>query len=242
MVFMYGQWSHLKNDALRLRRRGASLRDVEDKLGIAKSTLSHWFRDVQLSAQSRERLRKRANRSLFAARKEAVKWHNNQREERIATALEDAVTTLKKIKTENKEIMELALAMLYLGEGSKTNSQTCMGNSNPRILKFFIQSIHAIYHVPITAFRCNLHLRADQNPDQLKRYWARVLELPVTNFGKPLIDHRTVGRPTYSHYKGVCTISCGRVAIQRKLMYIADVFCDRAHKTWAVSSPGRAHR
>lgn len=208
-----------------------AIRDIENRLGIPKSTLSGWLRGIRLSAFHGDRLRKRADRGLVRARIVALKWHNHEREKRQEVARKLAMESLDRIDTRQIEITELALAMLYLGEGSKKNLGTSMGNSNAAIMRFFVASIHALYDVPTSDFRCYLHLRADQDPDVLRSYWAQALGLPEANFGKPLIDKRTKGKPTYPDYKGVCTVSCGRVAIQRKLMYIADIFCDRIQDT-----------
>lgn len=228
---MKSRWEHLRPRAESMRRHGAAIRDIETRLGIPRSTLSGWLSSVRLSIFHEELLKKRADKALITARKAAVKWHNGEREKRLAFAAQDALASLENINVNQKEILELALAMLYLGEGSKTNAHTCMGNSNPRILKFFVTSLCTLYNVPIKDFRCHLHLRADQDPEILKKYWAKTLGIPKRNFGKALIDYRTAGKATYSHYKGVCAIDCGRVAIQRKLMYIADIFCDKIQDT-----------
>jgi len=53
------------------------------------------------------------------------------------------------------------------------------------------------------------------------------LGIPIDNFGYVNIDKRTVGSKTYPHYKGVCYITCGNVAIQRKLLYLGEIFCKK---------------
>lgn len=125
------------------------------------------------------------------------------------------------------EVSELALAFLYLGEGAKTKSRTSLGSSDVRIAKFFVTCLREVYAVPDTHIKCYLHLRADQDSDALKRYWSRELGIPLNNFRKSSIDTRTIGKGTYPTYKGVCVIECGKVEIQRRLMYIANSFCDR---------------
>ena len=225
-----------------MRKHGASIRDIESKLGIPRSTLSLWLSRIPISDHVHKSLKRRADNALVKARVEAVKWHNSQKAARIAQAQNDAKKSLAKIEIAQPEVIELALAMLYLGEGSKKNSQTIMGNSNPLILKFFVAAIQRLYNVPPSAFTCHLHLRADQNPNQLARYWSRALGIPRANFGKALVDIRTAGSKTYPDYKGVCAVSCSRVAIQRKLLYIANAFAEHTAENRAVSSIGRALR
>jgi hypothetical protein len=122
-------------------------------------------------------------------------------------------------------ITELALAILYLGEGTKAKGETSMGSSNPLILKFFITCLRNIYSVPENKIKCELHLRADQNPKKMIEFWSNELHVAKENFTKPYRDKRTEGKVTYDSYKGVCLIRCGQVAIQRKLVYIAKHFC-----------------
>src|SRR3989344_743760 len=239
---MVSRWSHLKESAIKLRQHGASVRDIENRLGIPRSNLSYSFRGIVLSKRHKQLLRKRHENALIIARKEAVKWHNAQKERRMQDARMEALKTLSQIDITKKEIVELALAILYLGEGAKKNSFTAMGNSDSRILRFFVDSISYLYDIPRSGFRCHLHIRADQNSRALARYWASALDIPLKNFLKPLVDKRTLGTKSDPHYKGVCAVSCGRVAIQRKLMYIATQFCEKAAESRAVSSLGRAHR
>lgn len=217
----------LKNRAIAMRRRGASLRDVSARLGIQKSTLSYWFKNVILSKHHQALLKSRTDLSLVTARKAAVRWHNAGKEKRLTLAREAAHMTLGKLSAESLETAELALALLYLGEGMKKTSITSLGNSDPLILKFFVKSLRRIYNVPVDKIRCELHIRADQDGDKLRRYWSRMLKLPLANISGISRDTRTKGKPTYPHYKGVCIVRCGRVEIQRKLVYIATTFCEQ---------------
>ncbi len=228
-----------KFEAMRLRKRGISTRTIESRLGIARSTLHYWFKDVKISDYHKEILARKAKHSLVIARKEAVKWHNAEKEKRMRKAHVEAESVVSKLKDQDT-VDELALALLYLGEGMKKSNSTAMGNSDPMILKFFVGALEHLYMVPRNDMHCEIHIRADQEPAEITRFWSETLNIPIENFGKPSIDKRTVGRPTYSHYKGVCVVRCSRVAIQRKLVYIASMFCAQSAERWAVSSVGRA--
>jgi len=223
---MISRWANQKQKAVTLRREGNSIKDIEKMLGIPRSTLSGWFRSVPLTKRQQNELKRRAKQGLIKARIEAVKWHNAQKNNRLEKAEQKGSEILKQIPR-NATTLELALAFLYLGEGSKRNVGTSLGSSDPCIAKFFIRCLQTIYGVQEEKIKCYLHLRADQNSDTMKQYWSKELALPLINFGKASIDKRTEGKATYSHYKGVCLIECGRVDIQRRLMYIAYGFCER---------------
>jgi len=221
---MKSKWSELKENAIKLRKRGLSIRKVEQYLGVPRSTLSGWFKNVELSARQREKLYNDWKKALIKARKKAVLWHNAQKEGRLLEAKNQAIKTLRQINKDDKNILELTLAILYLGEGSKKNIETALGSSDPLILKFFIKALKNIYNFNVEKIRCELYLRADQDPETIKHFWSQTLKLPKNCFKSVSIDNRTLGSKTYPTYKGVCNLRCGSVAIKRKLLYLGEAF------------------
>ena len=224
---MKSRFEHLRNDVIAQRKQGKSLKSISSSLGVPLSTLRRWLKNVDLSYEQKQHLEQLGRTGLIAARIKASEWHQTQKKKRVADIKNSAKTFLKK-STNNLMALEIALAFLYLGEGAKTQSRTALGSSDVRIARFFVESVITLYKVSKSKIRCNLHLRADQDSDDMIEYWSRALQLPKTNFGKSSFDLRTKGRSTYATYKGVCLISCGRVDIQRRLMYIANGFCDLA--------------
>ncbi len=224
---MKSKWYELKESAIKLRRNGLSIIKVEKQLGIPRSTLSGWFKDIKLTKRQREVLLKNKFDALKEARKKAVLWHNAQKNKRMEEAKKAARETLKNIDIHNHAFLELALAFLYLGEGAKKYCQTALGSSDPIILQFFLAALKNIYGIDLNNIKCELGLRADQDPEEMKHYWSETLGLPINNFKQINIDKRTAGSATYPHYKGVCHLRCGNVAIQRKLMILANSFCEK---------------
>lgn len=220
---MRSKWFHLKEDALGMRKKGKSITHIERNLGIPRSTLSGWFKDIKLSEKHIKRLNKNKYLALEKARKKAVKIHEDQKMQRILSAQKEALDVLGKIDKDNVYILELVLSSLYIGEGFK-GSYTGMGSSETLILQFFINSIRKIYNIPITKISCRLHLRFDQDPKEIKRYWSKELNLPTSNFKGVSVDKRTKGSKTYRDYMGVCVVTCGNVAIQRRLMYLGKTY------------------
>ncbi|MFA5953989.1 MAG: hypothetical protein WC817_00430 [Patescibacteria group bacterium] len=221
---MKSQWTEFKGRAIQLRKRGMSIRTIEQKLAIPRSTLSGWLRGISLTPSQKKKLDKRWEDALVSARKKAVVWHNNDKLKRLEEARQQANATLLSLPVNNRSILELTLAILYAGEGSKKNLETALGSSNPLILRFFVQVLRTVYKVDIQKMRCELYLRADQNPSQLKKYWSKELALPLSCFRQVNIDRRTLGSKTYDSYKGVCHVRCGNVAIQRKLVLLANSY------------------
>ena len=220
------EWFVKKRKATEMRKCGLSIVVIEKKLRINRSTLSGWFKNVKLTENQKKRLENQRLRGLVLARSKAVEWHRSQKKLRLEEALQEAKETLRNINTNNPHILDLALAMLYLGEGLKQPEETGMGNTDPLILKMFLSVLKKNYNVDIKRIRCELHLRADQNSEELKKFWSKELKLPIENFKYVSFDERTKGSPSYEDYKGVCVVRYGDVAIKRKLINISREFCE----------------
>jgi hypothetical protein len=224
---MISQWSELKPKSILLRKNGKSIKYINKTLGIPMSTLSGWLKNVKLTKKQKQILERNWRLGLIKGRKKALLWHNGEKLKRIKLAESEALKTLSKINLNDKEIVELALAMLYMGEGFKKTPTTGIGNSDLLVLKFFLKIMLNLYNLDVNKIRFDLHLRADQNPSAIKKFWSNELNVPLNRFNQVSIDQRTKGRPTYNTYKGVCVINCGKVAIQRKLVYISKYYCQK---------------
>lgn len=219
---MLSKWFIYKEKAINLRKQGTSIRAIERKWGIPRSTLSGWFRKIQLTNTQKIKIFKNASILMSKARIKAVIWHNKQKKLRLNKARKEAKEILSRINTKDKNILELSLSMLYLGEGSKTN-HTSMGNSNPLILKFFIKCMRILFGIQENEFKCDLHLRSDQNEKKAISYWSNELGIPKNNFTY-MKDKRTAKSKTYTSYMGVCVVRCGKIAVQRRIVHLAEEF------------------
>jgi hypothetical protein len=221
---MVSQWYKQKEEALRMRQLGKSIKTIEKKLGIPRSTLSYWFRSIKLTPLQQKTLILQQEIGLAKARAAAALWHQNQKEIRLSIAEHEAKSVLEKINLNDMAMLELALAMLYWGEGFKKSAGTGMGNADPEVLQFFLYSLRKLYKLDESKIKCELHLRADQNAEKLRKFWSEALELPQSAFSSVSYDKRTAGIPSYPDYKGVCVVRVGTVAIARKLMYLSKAF------------------
>jgi hypothetical protein len=230
---MKSKWIELKPKAIILRGQGLSIGKIERRLGIPRSTLGGWLKEVNLSSTQKRRLIQDQKNALVGARRKAVLWHNLQKNDRLQKAKDEALKTSEHIDITDKDVLELALSILYMGEGTKKKVETSMGSSNPLILKFFLASLKTLYNFDLKKIKCQLSLRADQNPKKMKQFWSKELRIPPNNFDYINLDKRTLGSKTYSSYKGVCLIRCGNVAIQRKLINLSEIFCEKVIKKYS---------
>ncbi|MFH1769895.1 MAG: hypothetical protein ABH833_04535 [Parcubacteria group bacterium] len=224
---MESKWYELKPQIINLRKKGTSMTKIEKIFGVPRSTLSSWFKNIKLTKKQKTKLLKNSSKALIKARKKAVMWHNEGKRKRLQEAKENALSSFSKLDIKDNNILELTLALLYLGEGSKKTVETSLANTDPLILNFFIGAVRRLYNTPTSKLICELHIRADQNPERIRKYWSKKLKLPLKNFKNPIADKRTLGSKTYPYYKGVCNVRCGAVAIQRKLVYLSRIYCEK---------------
>lgn len=227
---MQSKWFEYKAQSIALRKQGASMTLIEKKWGIPRSTQSGWFKNIILTKSQKNALIAGRSKGFEKARKYAVIWHKNQKKKHLLEAKNQALAILNSLDLKDKYVLELALAVLYMGEGAKSNT-TSIGNTNPLILKFFIKCLENLYSVNKSSLKCSLHIRSDQNCEKLKRYWSRELKIPLKNFGACLVDKRTVKSKTYPHYKGVCVVRTSGYSIQRRLVFLSNLFCDKIVNT-----------
>ena len=212
-----------------LRANGASFANIGLKLKqrVPKATLAYWCRGILLSPDQLE-IRKRAQLiHLIAARKLSAEKKRKVAVDILSRITEEARTVVKKFRSH--EAYLLALAMLYLGEGAKSQSHSGLqlGSSDPQIIRLYIRLLWQCFSIPVDHLRCRISYRADQNIDTLQHYWTTVTGIPLQHFYKTTPDKRTVGKETKrKRYQGVCVISCRGRRHQLELQEISVVFLE----------------
>ena len=198
----------LRNRVKQLRKTGKTYLEIKKivRRRIPKSTLSYWCKNVKLSQKYQKRIQKLVLNYAKIGRATALIVNKKRREKylgSVANRNKHLATVL-----ENKNIAKIALAMLYLGEGSKTKRGSLMfGNSDPFIISLFLYLLRYCYNIDESKFRCTLQCRSDQNIENLEKFWSKLTKIPKSRFYKAKIDPRTVGKPSKkSGYKGVCRI------------------------------------
>jgi transcriptional regulator with XRE-family HTH domain len=213
-------------EAERLRaEEGLSYREIEEAIGVSRSTLSHWLRDIPLTEEQKARLQERirANRAAFAARA----WKVNR--DRYKQAREEARRGGERIMEDVPDetcVDELALAMLYLGDGTKTGGRVQMASTNPDILRYFLWSLRSLYEVEEEriSFRLNLVEAARPLEQELIRWWARELDCSEDQFNKTQFDTRSHQTKVTEDYYGVCTITHNSTYLKERILGLAQAY------------------
>ena len=214
-----------KHKIQRLRSDGLTYQEIIDLLGkkVPKSTLSYICRNTVLPGSYFTKIKALNLTALSNARIKAIHAKQDAREE----LLREVTAQNSKYRSISQREAMLALAYLYLGEGLKRSPKQRglkLGSSNPTIVTTYIGLLKRCYNIDVSKLKCRISYRADQNLDDLQKFWSYLTGISINNFYKTIPDPRTVGKPTNNkEYKGVCAIYCSGSRIQLELQVITDI-------------------
>ena len=209
-----------------LRSDGLTYREINQRLGSAvpKSSLTYMCADIEPQGGYHERIRDSNLTRLDFVRELAIKKNREIFNAKLDDMRQRSLYAADAVK--DPEIAKIALAMLYLGEGSKWKSTRGLrlGSSDPQIIVTYIRLLEVCFGVERVRLRARIQHRADQDAEELLGYWHEVTSIPKQHFQKSYADRRTIGHPTmHANYKGVCTIIGGGTYVQLELSIIAGI-------------------
>lgn len=79
---------------------------------------------------------------------------------------------------------------LYIGEGSKSNSQVRFVNSDARTVKIMIRWFTEIINLKTQNIRPSIHIYPDTDELAAKKYWSKIINIPISEFAKTQVDTR----------------------------------------------------
>ncbi len=190
-----------RSEAIRMRKDGASYTQIKESLGVSKSTLSLWLRDMPLSEARMKEVR--GNSAVRIERFRATM--KAKRDKRLANVYQ---VVSKKIGKMNHKEMFIAGLFLYWGEGGKTTTTTTtISNTDPAVLKFFIAWLQSL-GVATDKLRVKIHLYRDMDIEYETAYWSKTLGIPRKNFRNPYIKDSARSGLTYPQKftHGTCNV------------------------------------
>jgi hypothetical protein len=216
----------LKERVIALRRRGLTYGEIIAQLGqpVPKSTMSGWCRDIILSDKQLQRITEAQLETLKFLRSKALAKNIELFNDKVARYRHKHLALADFMQSHEAKL--LALAVLYLGEGAKWSGHRgpMLGSSDPQIIKLYISLMRDCYGIELSQLRCRIQHRADQNADQLLKFWSNATGVRPKNFYPSYVDKRTIGQKTRKlSYKGVCSVTCAGTHIQLELEQIAGI-------------------
>ena len=177
--------THERELARRLRRdegAGAAIGEIARRLGVSKSSVSLWVRDIELTDDQRLALLQRNpayNRQLsgwtrVAERRRAERQQFQERGREIAR---------------RRSLAFVAGCMLYWAEGSKERNQLQFTNSDPIMCRFFVDFLKTYFELELSQIRITCHLYDHlEHQTEVERHWLDVLGLPQESLRKSVVN------------------------------------------------------
>ena len=173
--------SEQKIQARELRRKGESVKDIAVKLGVSKSTVSMWVRDIILNLKQLEKLRQKMLRGSELGRTKGAFTQKQRRIDLESSLEKESIEEINKLN--DTELLVSGLC-LYWGEGSKKQRELSWCNSDPQLMNFMILWLDRCYGVGIERLAVNVAINeSHRNRDQIvRRYWNQITGIPMSQF------------------------------------------------------------
>lgn len=173
--------SLLKLEARKLRRKGVSVKKIAQYLKVAKSSASIWTRDIILTVEQLENLRKS---SLEGAERGRLKSSLLQKRKWKKGMDEFKKLGIEQIgKLTDREFLIAGLA-LYWGEGYKKGRRLQFCNSDPKMIKFLLLWLQKCFSINSLDIRCRIGINYihAKRENIVKNYWTELTKIPLTQF------------------------------------------------------------
>jgi hypothetical protein len=169
-----------KAKAIALRKAGKTYREIRKEIPVAKSTLSDWFRSVELSVPQRQRVTQvRIDAALRGAHA-----RRDKRLAEIQTLTKKGVQEVGKIS--ERELWLIGTA-LHWAEGSKQRESAksagvIFTNGDPQMLSFFLKWLDSL-GVQRSDIRFELYVHENRSKEipEFKLWWSKKLVVPVVD-------------------------------------------------------------
>ena len=168
-----------KGIALDMRRRGFSYSEIQNRLGVPKSTLTSWLGKIKLDD---ELVKKLYNRKIEALRKGSAR-RISRLKENIATIQNISSQEVSKIS--QRELWFMGV-VLYWRERLEDDLRRGVrfSSADPYLLKFFLKWLQEIGKIPDEEITFNIFVGADRRAvtDDIIEHWSRAIGFPKHKF------------------------------------------------------------
>jgi transcriptional regulator with XRE-family HTH domain len=146
--------------ARELRAAAWTLEEIAVELGVAKSSVSRWVRDVRFVQRPRKAARVREPNRLQVAKAEEIAGLLAAGRERVGQLTE-------------REFLVAGVA-LYAGEGAKRDGELKMANTNPAIIFFFCAWLRTFFEIDEARLGLQLYLHQGLDLDAANAFWSEL--------------------------------------------------------------------
>jgi transcriptional regulator with XRE-family HTH domain len=180
-----------------LREEGRTLKDIAEMLGVSKSSVSLWVRDIDVEIRRRKPVRRRPHAQHLAKLTEIAEC--DERGSARLNALSD-------------QAFLVAGVALYAGEGAKRDGRVMFANTDAEMVTFFCAWLRRFFVIDELRMRVRVYLHEGLDLDAAEAFWSNVTGIPREQFGAPYRAKADPTRRLNKHEHGCAYVgySCSR--------------------------------
>ena len=211
-----------KEIAIQLRRQGKTFNEIVAHLGVAKSSVSLWVRDLDLPLEARRRIESLKTAGQKAAQKSKIATTKQN----LLRIRQESTGIVKEVLFDKSTAL-IACSLLYWCEGAKAqNDKTfTFTNSDPMLVQAFIALMRHAFVLDERKFRVRMHLHEYHSELKQQKFWSKVTGVPPQQFRKTYWKPHT-GKTIHVGYPGCIHLDYYDVIIARKTSAIARAFLE----------------
>jgi predicted transcriptional regulator len=190
--------------ARQLRSDGMSVKDIAMMLGVTKSSVSVWVRDITLTDEQIAALRDKYHHYEARIRGSQANYQKGL-QQRITYQQEG------RAKARENDPLHLAGCMLYWAEGAKSRDSLKFVNSDPHMLQFYVKFLcEALLVIDVEiVIRINCYTNNGLTVEQIEDYWLDTLRLPRGCLRKTTVNNQPISSKQRGRrlIYGVCALT-----------------------------------
>lgn len=182
-----------------LKEKGHSIPEMHIILGLPKSTIFRYSKDVQILPRFQQRWLDRRNASKIMSERSWViaRRHANEFRQSI-----------------NNQSLGLIAAALYWAEGSKKDFS--ITNSDPDLVNVFVSAMRFVFGVKDNDFKISLRLYEDIGVEQAIGFWSKVLKIDLKErVSINVLKGKKIGKLKY----GMCRVRVKKAGLLLKTIF-----------------------
>jgi len=155
--------------AREMRARSMTLQDIATELGVSKSSVSLWVRDVEFVPSPR--------------RTGAQRRPHPAHEAKLAQIAACDAEGVARIGSLSDEAFFASGIALYAGEGSKTDGSVKFANTDTSMVRFFCAWLRRFFVIDEGRLRIRVYLHEGLDLEAAEAHWSLVTGVPRDQFG-----------------------------------------------------------
>jgi len=217
-----------REQARKLRREeGRSVKELAALLGVSRSSISLWVRDIELTTEQRNALRRRMGGRIDGSRANAA----------IGLERRRRAQARGRERARRGELLHAVGCMLFWAEGSRERNAVQFVNSDPEMIRLFVHFLRSCYAVPDTkiAVTCNLFADHEARQRGIEDFWLSLVGVPRSRLRKSTVNHYS----KYSQKKrrnklpyGTCRITVCDTALVQSLYGAIQEYAGFEREEW----------